>query len=238
MQSRLTKTAERKNKKQLILSLVGIIVILFVLFKYGIPALTNLSLFLSSKNSSSVPTTTSTAVVPPPILTQSFSATNSATISVDGTAQANQTIQLFVNDTLVDSKPTDNNGLFHFAGVNLTQQQNTIQAKARSMNSGQARLSDFSDSWMVAYLQKAPTLSIDNPHDNDSFDSSHPTVVVSGKTDPNIKVTVNGFWAIVDSNGNYSYTLSLQNGDNHIVVVATDAAGNTTTQQITVHHSQ
>lgn len=234
MQSRLTKTAERKNKKQLILSLVGIIVVLFVLFKYGIPALTNLSLFLSSKNSSSVTTTTSTAVVPPPILTQPFLATNSATITVDGTAQTNQTIQLFVNGTLVDSKPTDSNGSFHFAGVNLTQQQNTIQAKAKV----DSKTSDFSDSWMVAYLQKAPSLTIDNPHDNDSFDSSHPTAVVGGKTDPNIKVTVNGFWAIVDSNGNYSYTLSLQNGDNHIVVVATDAAGNTTTQQITVHHSQ
>ncbi|HSD98448.1 MAG TPA: Ig-like domain-containing protein [Patescibacteria group bacterium] len=235
MKSRLNRTTESKTKKQLIISIVGIVVLLFVLFKFGIPALTNLSLFLSSKNSSSQDSASSShAVVPPPVMNEQFSATNSASITVNGTAASKTTVQLFVNSSLIDSQSVKDDGTFSFTGVNLTQQQNTIQTKAKTDKA----ISNFSDTWTITYLQKAPSLSVDSPHDNDSFDSSHPTVVVSGKTDPDNRVTVNGFWAIVDSSGNYSYTLALQNGDNHIDVVATDAAGNTTKQSLTVHHAQ
>jgi bacillopeptidase F len=235
MQSRLNRTTERKTKRQLILYVGGIIVILFVLFKFGIPALTNLSLFLSSKNSSGQETATnSKMVIPAPVMNEPFTATNSASITVSGTATTKTTVQLFVNSSLVDTQAVKDDGSFSFSGVNLTQQQNTIQTKAKTDKT----TSDYSDTWTVSYIQKAPSLSIDTPHDNDSFDSSHPTAVVSGKTDPDVRVTVNGFWAIVTGSGNYSYTLALQNGDNHIDVVATDAAGNTTKQSITVHHSQ
>lgn len=214
---------------------VGIVVILFVLFKFGIPALTNLSLFLSSKNASNQSANdNSSAIIAAPVLNQPFTATNSATITVSGNAGANQTVELFVNSSQVDSKPTNSDGSFSFTGVALSQQQNTIQAKAEVNN----KTSDFSDTWNVSYLQKTPSLTVDNPHDGDTLDNSHSTVVVSGKTDPDIQVTVNGFWAIVANDGSYSYTLSLQNGDNHIEVVATDAAGNTTKQDLTIHHSQ
>lgn len=238
MQSRLSKTTERKTKNQLYLSLLGIGVLLFVLVRFGIPALTSLSMFLSSlsnKTNTEGPNQTVTnTVINPPSLNQPYTATNSASISVSGQALPNQTIQLFVNSTQVDSTSTNSDGTFSFSGVNLTQQQNTIQARAEV----NGKTSDYSDSWNVSLLQKAPSLTIDSPHDGDTFDSSHTTATVTGKTDPNVKVTVNGFWAIVDASGNYSYTLSLQNGDNHITVVATDAAGNSSTQSITVHHSQ
>lgn len=234
MQSRLSRTKDSKTKKQLAFSLVGIILVIFVLFKFGIPALTSLSLFLSSKNGTTPEEIAkSKTLLTPPILTQSFSATSSASITVNGTASPKQTIQLYVNGSLVDTTPTRDDGSFQFTGVNLTQQQNTIQAKARSTSSGQDKTSDYSDTWNVSYLQKAPSLSVDSPHDNDNVGGS---VVVKGKTDPDVRVTVNDFWAIVDASGNYSYTLSVQNGDTHIVVVATNAAGATTKQELTVHH--
>ncbi len=236
MQTRLSRTTEKKTKKQLTLSLLGIVVLLFILFRFGIPALTSLSLFLSSRsnNGTQVDTTNPNAVVSAPQLSQNFSATNSASITIDGTAQQGETVTLYLNGSTAGSIQTKNDGTFSFSGVSLTQQQNTIQAKATLNN----KTSDYSDTWNVEYIQKAPSLSVDSPHDGDSFDSSHPMVVVSGKTDPDVKVTVNGFWAIVDSVGNYSYTLSLQNGDNYISVVATDAAGNTATKNLTIHHSQ
>ncbi len=230
MQSRLSRSSERKTKRQLILYIVGIIAIIFVLFKFGIPALTNLSLFLSSKNGVTADeVANSKSVLVPPVMNESFNATNSATITVSGTAGVKQTIQLFVNSSLVDSQDTKSDGTFSFSGVHLTQQQNTIQTKAKTTD----KVSDYSDSWNIVYIQKAPSLTVDNPHDGDTLGGS---VVVKGKTDPDVRVTVNDFWAIVDSNGNYSYSLSLQNGDTHITVVATDAAGNTTKQELTVHH--
>jgi len=232
MRSRLRQTTEKKTKKQLFLSLAGIVVVLFLLIKFGIPALTNLSLLLSSnKGVSQEDISNAKIVLVPPVMNESFSATNSASITVSGTASSKQTIQLYVNDSLVDTTMVKDDNSFSFTGVNLTQQQNTIKTKAKL----QDKASNFSDTWNVAYIQKAPSLSVDNPHDGDTLGA---TVVVRGKTDPDVKVTVNDFWAITDNSGNYSYTLSLQNGDNHIIVVATDAAGNTTKNELTVKHSQ
>lgn len=232
MRSRLRQTTEKKTKKQLFFSLAGIVILLFLLVKFGIPALTNLSLLLSSnKGVSQEDVSNAKIVLAAPNMDEPFSATNSAAINISGTASPKQTIQLYVNDTLTDTTTVKDNNTFAFTGVNLTQQQNTIKTKAKLND----KVSNFSDTWTISYIQKAPSLTVDNPHDGDTLGG---TVVVRGKTDPDVKVTVNDFWAITDNNGNYSYTLTLQNGDNHITVVATDAAGNTTKNELTVKHSQ
>ncbi len=236
MQSRLSKAAERKTKKQLYLSLIGIVIVVFVLVKFGIPALVNFSLFLSNFHGQQSQSTTpaTNQIIAQPILTQDFTATNSATITVNGTAAAQEKVQLYVNDDLVDTISTKDDGTFSFKNITLTQQQNTLKARAKKDD----KVSEFSDSLIISYIQKAPSLSVDSPSDGQSFSHDQSTVVVKGKTDPDIKVTVNDFWAIVDNNGNYSYSLHLQNGDNQIHVVATDPAGNKTEKQITVKYSQ
>ena len=49
--SRLTRRFEQKTKKNLALNILGIVLIIFIVFKFGIPFLVNVSLFLSgSKN--------------------------------------------------------------------------------------------------------------------------------------------------------------------------------------------
>lgn len=237
MQSRLSRTQEKKTKKQLYLSVAGIIIVLFIFFKFGIPALINFSFFLSSfgqSNSQANSTTSSKVVLPAPTLNQPFTATNSATITVSGNAASKEIIQLFVNDSQVDSMSTNDDGTFSFKSVTLSQQQNTIQVKAVKDKS----TSDFSDSWFVGFLQKAPDVSVDSPSDGQTFDHDHQNIQVKGKASPDAKVTVNGFWATSDASGNYSYTMALQNGDNHLTVVATDQAGNTTTKELTVHYNQ
>jgi outer membrane lipopolysaccharide assembly protein LptE/RlpB len=49
---------------------------------------------------------------------------------------------------------------------------------------------------------------------------------------------VNGFWAVVDDNNNFSYTLPLQSGDNQIKIVAIDQAGNKAEKDLKVNFSQ
>ena len=235
MRSRLSQKIEKQTQKQLFLSVAGIIIVLVVLFKFGIPALINFSLFLSTFNKDAASQSQSAkSILTPPVLTQDFTATNSATITVTGTAIAKQTIQLFVNDDLVDTTTAKSDGTFSFKEVNLTQQQNTIKARSKE----DKKVSDFSDPIIVSFIQKEPTLTIDSPSDGQSFPHDQSSVQVKGKTDPDDRVTVNDFWAIVDNDGNYSYSLHLQNGDNQIHVVATDAAGNKTEKQIKVTYSQ
>lgn len=236
MRSRLSRTSEKRTKKQLYLSVAGIIIVLFVLVKFGIPALVNFSLFLSTFNNSqsASPSQSAKEVILAPILNQDFTATNSASITINGTGAAKETIQLYVNDAMVDTTTVRDDGSFSFKDINLTQQQNTIKARAKK----DTKLSDFSDPLLISYIQKAPNLSLDSPSDGQSFPHDQSNIAVKGKTDPDVRVTVNDFWAIVDNTGNYSYSLHLQNGDNQIHVVATDAAGNKTEKQIKVTYSQ
>lgn len=237
--SRLSKNVEKKTMHRLWLSLIGIVVVLFLLIKFGIPALINFSLFLANSKDSAITKeqkANNPTVVLPPTLIQSFSATNSAQITVSGSAQANEQIELFVNNNLFDITNTKNDGSFTFTGVNLSSGQNNITAKAKVAN----KESDFSNTLSISYANKAPSLTIATPSDGQTFSGgSQQNLVVSGKTDNgDVRVTVNGFWAIVDASGNYSYTLTLQNGGNPIKVIAEDSAGNQTEKDINVTFNQ
>ena len=63
-------------------------------------------------------------------------------------------------------------------------------------------------------------------------------ISVSGATDPGDSVSVNDRLAIVDKDGNFSYSLDLNSGDNKIKVVSSDPAGNQTTKELTVKYQQ
>ena len=237
VQSRLNRANEQRMKQRLVLTIVGTIVLLVLLVKFGIPALINFSLYLSSGSNASQSSNTAkqSTFLTPPILNPVPSATNSATFDFSGSAQSKQLVKLYINDTYVDSVTSKDDGSFSFKGVNLNQGQNVVKAKVKKDSSE----SDFSQSWTITYKNSAPSLSITQPADGQSFSGSqNVSITVAGKTDPDARVTVNDFWAITDNSGNYSYNLHLQNGSNKIKVIATDEAGNKTEKDITISFSQ
>jgi len=143
-----------------------------------------------------------------------------------------------VNTQQTDAQPTDDMGKFSFNNILLNDGDNAIFAKATKDNKD----SDSSNTLTIFYKKSAPSLTIAAPSDGQSFDKNNTTnsnqTPVSGKTDPDAKVTVNGYQAIVDDSGNYSYTMTLVNGDNHIHVEAIDLAGNKTDKDIMIKYSQ
>ncbi len=232
-QSRLTRRLEKQSRKNLILSILGIFIVLVLLIKFGIPLLVNFSLFVSQTKSSSEPTKQNAAsFINPPTLNPMPNATNSARITISGSASQNQTIDLYVNDSLIDKTSVNEDGNFSF-DVNLNKGENKIKAKANQ----DKKESDFSDTLNITYKSSEPVLEVTSPTDGQSFSKDQNTVQVAGKTDPGVRITVNEFWAIIDENNNFSYTLPLQNGDNQIKIVATDDAGNKTEKDIKVTYS-
>jgi len=233
VQSRLSRKLEKKSKKIILSATLGILIVLFLVFKFAIPFLTFLA--GGSTSSSSTNTTSNQIYVAPPAINPMNSATNSAQVIITGIASSHQNVEIYVNDQKTDVKDTKDDGTFSFANIALNQGSNTIKVRAKQNN----KYSDFSDVLTITYKNQPVTLSIDNPHDGDSFSKDQNNVIVSGKTDPDIKgVTVNDFWAIVDDKGNYSYNLHLNNGDNQLKVVATDTAGNKTEKDMKVTYSQ
>lgn len=81
-----------------------------------------------------------------------------------------------------------------------------------------------------------PTLTVSTP--SDKLITNNKTCTVSGKTNDAtsspVTVKVNGTAVTVDSAGNFSCTVQLSEGDNTITVVATDAAGKSSSVTRTV----
>jgi len=231
--SRLSKTLEKKTRKTLVLSIIGIVIVLFLLFRYGLDILVNFSLFISGQKSSSSIIPNKIDFIAPPILNPLSPATNSANIVISGKALKDQTIYLYINNRGVDQTEVDKNGDFVFEET-LKEEDNLIRVKAEY----NGKKSEYSDEFNVVFKNSPPSLEISSPKDGDSFKKDQNTIVVSGKTDQGVSVTVNGFWAVIDDNNNFSYKLSLQGGDNQIKIVATDLAGNKTEKELKVNYSQ
>jgi hypothetical protein len=76
------------------------------------------------------------------------------------------------------------------------------------------------------------SLQITRPQPNTMVNSS--TVTVEGKTSPNAEVFVNDAEVKADKTGNFSASITLDEGENPIVVTANDSEGNNAEQQILV----
>lgn len=235
-ESRLRSNIKRKAIHTILLVGFGFLVIIIILIIFGPNLLTGFSLLVEKFQNNDSATSTSQqseTYIAPPTLNPAADATNSAQIALSGFAQKDQTVSLYVNDKRVDKTSVDNNNSFHFTSVTIHQGQNTIQAKAETNDNKE---SGFSNTITVSLLKNPPSLSIDQPQDGQGFDKgSSPSVSVQGHTDIGAKVTVNGFWAIVDDQGKYNYLYTLKDGDNDIKVIATDDAGNQTTKEIHIH---
>jgi hypothetical protein len=232
--SRLSLKTERKTRKTIILATVGILVLLFLLIKFGTSLLVGFSVFLAGNGNNQTTTNNNNSnYISPPQLNPLPAATNSAQIVIAGTADKKEKIILYINDTTADNTDTDSNGNFSF-NESLSQGDSQIKVKAQKNN----LTSDYSSVYSVTLKNSAPSLSIDSPSDGQSFSKDQNSVTVTGKTDTNVTVTVNGFWAIINGNNSYSYNLLLQNGDNQIKVVAIDSAGNKTEKDLKVTYSQ
>ena len=230
--SRLSRRLENQSRKNLFLSIFGIIVVLILLVKFGIPLLVNFSLFLSGQKKDEPSKNASSSYLSPPVLNQSANATNSAEFIITGTASKDEVINLYVNDSLSEKEEVEDNGNFSFK-ISLKTGDNKIKAKAAKGD----KESDFSNELVVTYRNIPPSLSVDSPTDGQKFEKDQSTARVSGKTDSGVKITVNGFWAVIDENNSFSYNLPLQNGDNTIKIEAVDQAGNKAEKEIKVTYS-
>jgi len=233
--SRLSKRMESQSRRNMVISITGIVVILFLVFKFGIPFITNVSGIMIAQKETSKKEVKGDTFVAPPVLDSLPDATNSAQIKVSGSTAPNKEVKVYVDGDLKDETKSDDKGNFSFNSVTLSKGNNEITTKVAG---DKDTVSGPSDPMVVAYKSGNPTLSVDSPHDGDSFPKDSNSATIQGKTDPGNKVTVNDHWAIVNDEGSYSYTLPLSNGDNHIKIVAQDNAGNQTTKELTVKYSQ
>lgn len=172
--------------------------------------------------------------LPPPALNIPYEATNTAQINIKGFGAPNSKVKLFIDDEDKQTTNVSGDGSFTFENVSLSLGTNNIYSKTVD---DQNRESLPSKTIKVIYDNKKPTLNISEPEDNKVVQGGDKKVKVSGKTDPGVKIFINGSQTIVDSEGNFSTDQSLNEGDNTISIKAADIAGNTTEVQRSVKYN-
>lgn len=231
--SRLSKKTEKKSLQTIILSILGIGLILFLLFRYGIPLMSDASFFFSRIVSSTDKKTQAKdedKFVPVPELDPLPKVTKEQNVKVSGTSLSGLSVVLYVNGNKDDEMEVAEDGTFEFS-VRLTEGENIIKSKAVKDKTE----SEFSQSITTNYKKEGPELTIEAPRDGETVSGSNP-YNISGKTEADTTVTVNDFQAII-SGETWTYALTLKDGENEIKAIAIDLAGNKTEKIIKINYS-
>lgn len=231
--SRLRRTSDKQNKKQAFLFTFGIIILILVLLQFG-PFLVNVFgnavYTLRGGDSSDTTQVEQSTVIQPPILFGIPEATQSSRIMFNGTAGKERgRVEIYVNGDLKDEIELDD-ATFEVKNLLISKGKNVIKARISHNNT----TSPFSDEYEVLYMAEKPKLEVSRPSDGTTFTKADKSIEVSGITDPENSVFVNSFKAIVGPNGEFTYLLQLNDGENQITVEAKNPAGASSQQQIKV----
>lgn len=212
----------QQRKLKILLGFILIFIILLPLF--GFKALVGFSMLLEKRNNTDTQTSETSAIILPPILDPIPEATNSSKLIISGTAQSNAEVYIYRNNEKVQKETADHDGLFSTTITTHTG-ENVIYAKQASEDGA---MSDSSQKRTTLLITSSPVLTITSPGKNDTKSGDDDTVVVEGTTDSDMRVTVNDRVVVVSKDGSFSYPFSLDEGENKLIIVATDRAGNQT----------
>ncbi len=223
--SRLRQNIINRTKKSLFLSLAAIVVVITLIVIFGVPFLVTFADLISREETPSEQPEQELVIILPPYITPDFEATNSAEISLTGTAEDGEKIFLYRDDRKIKELRRGSDSTFVFTNIELTEGKNTFRAKVMTGD----KESRLSDPVTISYLKDAPDLSIDYPSEGqDISNKDGDRLQVEGSTHPDATITINGSQAIVSDDGTFKFFIPIKGGENTIKVIATDVAGNKT----------
>lgn len=235
MITRLRRHEERRQRKRLFLSLIGIVGILVFLVVFGLRILVTFSLFIDKIRGNSPQTQTQTNILLPPTLHPLPEATNSAAVSVSGTGQSGLTLILYRNEAEAKRVQIATSGSFTIPSLTLDEGHNTLSAKVKDEKE---HMSDVSNIVTILLRKNPPELDVSSPQNNANISGDKKSVAVAGSVKEDTSVTVNGRVIVIRNDGSFSYDYPLNDGDNMLNIVATDPAGNSTTIERKVTYSK
>lgn len=225
MRSRPIQT-KNQNARYLFLLVLLIIFIATV----GVKLVINTSIWLSDLSrgtTSEDARLKKTDILGPAQLYDVPDATNSATLKLSGQGTRGTDITIFVNDEVADKQTLDSDEFE--TTLSLSQGDNAIYIESKDP---QSKKTKDSQTYTVTLISAKPSLTITTPTDGQFVDSD--SITVEGSTDPDVSIQINNSPAVVGADGSFSHALSLSTGENVIVIVATDRAGNTERAEIRV----
>ena len=223
--SRSGRLEEKKQKKRLIMAIGGSVVLLAFLGLFGVKLLVGFSLLVDRLHGSApVPSTQSQTIILPPVLDPQPIATKSSTLKITGSGEQGLTVILYINEKETKKTIVTKDGTFSTL-LTIKDGTNTLSAK---LADDKGNMSDLSNILSVSAKSTPPILEVESPEDNATINGESNLVTVSGHTEDGTSVTINGRLVVIKTDNSFSYPYPLNEGDNKLVIVASDQAGNKT----------
>lgn len=224
--SRLRRVEEKDASRRIAIAFLGIVGVSVFLLLFGVKILIGFSLLVDKIRGGSAPTDQQQVIILPPVLDPLPEATGSATITISGKGDPKTKAIIFVNDMEYKRVPVETNGTFNVSNIDIDGNSITIYAK---LIDDKNNMSSVSNTITTTADRTAPKLTIDKPEDNTTINDGTHKVTVTGITDEDMKVTINGRIVVVKSDGSFSYSMPLNDGENILKIISRDSAGNETT---------
>ena len=233
--SLLSKKEEKRNLRRAVLfTFLTLFLILATIF-WGIPALIKMSVFFGDIRSSFQPVEIKDNLPPQaPALNALSEATNQSEIEVSGLTEAGAVVKIFLTGQETKEIVADNEGNFSSGKLKLTLGKNEIYAVAIDKAGNQSETSKKISVW---YDNEPPALEISQPEDGETISDEKGKIEIIGKTEEEAELTINDHRVILNQEGSFKYPFSLSLGENEILIIATDKAGNQTEKTLTINYS-
>jgi len=232
---RMLEHKKKNVKKMIIFYLVILIIIIYLFLTVGFKILINSSIFISNF----FPKKQTTKLLKNENLYGSINiddipvATNSARFIVSGSIVNYNILNFFINEEKVRQEKIMSGDFFSQEIGDLEKGKNEIYIEALS-DDGQS--SKKTNVYTVIFDDEKPTLEISSPQDKTTVNNQE--IILKGKTDNEIYIKINEIPVVVDATGNFSTPIRLKDGDNNIVVIAEDVAGNRETKNLIVTYKK
>jgi hypothetical protein len=230
--SRLVRRNEEMvTKKAVFMGFLTIFFIVLVMV-FGLPMLIKFSVFLGNNKKSNEKKDVLVAPVAPRLVIP-YEATNTASVFIEGFAEKGVKVELFKNEVSIGETQVTENGDFAFKNISLDEGDNSFSAIASSDEAGAG---DGSNPIVVVYDIQAPKLELTNPTEKE-LTVDYADFDITGKTEKDVSVTINGKLATVDDDGNFKLKIQLSMGKNDLEIIVKDAAGNETKTKVSITYS-
>ncbi len=227
--SRLERVRSRKAGKQGIVYLLLALGLVIVTIFWGLPALARLTGLMIKTDKT--PAVSDEQRPTPPIFSDIPEATYSAQVRIAGYAQPGLDVILFLNGAEYDRKLVAESGTFSFDKVNLSEGDNAAYAYTATPKDLR---SEQSKNYTIVVDTTAPVVTIDSPKQGQVFrgQTERITKITGSVNELGSKVYIGERMVIVSSDGKFSLTYQLVEGDQELQIRVTDKAGNEGTSSL------
>ncbi len=231
--SRLENHHNKTLIQKILLSIVLFIAFVIFFLSSGIKMLVSFTLFLNqlANGGQSKQTTQQTESLNTVSIDPIPSATSSSTLLFSGTALNFDRLEIYLNDEKQDEISISDS--FDGEVKGLEKGENSIHFIAKSTQSKETKKSEV---FSVLFKSDKPKLEISEP--TDGARTNKEDIRISGTTDKETTIRVNGQPLIVDVVGKFTTIFRLKDGENKIQITAEDIVSNQEKKELTVTYSK